>query len=154
MGDFEVIRNATIAAPRERVHALIDDFHEWRKWSPWEDMDPDLRRDYGGPDAGPGASYAWEGNRKAGKGSMEITGSSPERVDVRLAFEKPWKATNHVSFELADTGEARTGVTWRMTGTTTGLLAIFGKLFSMDRMVGKDFEKGLARLKAVSEQSG
>jgi hypothetical protein len=151
MGDFEVVRSTTIAAPRERVHALIDDFHSWREWSPWEDVDPDLRRDYSGPDAGPGAKYAWEGNRKAGKGDMEILSSTPEQVDVRLSFEKPFKATNHVAFELASSGET-TGVNWRMTGRTSGMAALFGKVMSMDRLVGKDFEKGLARMKAAAER--
>jgi hypothetical protein len=153
MGDFEVVRSTTIAAPPERVHGLIDDFHAWRAWSPWEDVDPNLKRDYSGPESGPGAKYAWEGNRRAGKGSMEILTSSPERVEVRLGFEKPWKATNHVAFELAAPDGARTNVTWRMTGRTTGFAALFGKVVSMDRMVGKDFEKGLARMKASAESA-
>ena len=152
MGAFEVVRSTTIAAPRERVHGLIDDFHAWREWSPWEDVDPDLRRDYSGPRSGPGAQYAWEGNRKAGKGNMEITSSTPDRVGVRLSFEKPWKATNQVAFELSGDGEATTGVTWRMTGRTTGMAALFGRIVSMDRLVGKDFEKGLARMKAAAER--
>jgi uncharacterized protein YndB with AHSA1/START domain len=151
MGDFEVVRSRTIAAPRERVHELIDDFHSWRRWSPWEDVDPDLRRDYSGAESGVGARYAWEGNRKAGKGDMEIVSSSPERVEVRLRFEKPWKATNHVAFDLTPSGDAATDVTWRMTGRTTGFAALFGKIVSMDRLVGKDFEKGLTRMKAAAE---
>jgi len=151
MGDFEVVRNTTIAAPPERVHGLIDDFHAWRQWSPWEDVDPELRRDYSGPDAGVGARYAWEGNRKAGKGDMEIVGSAPERVDVRLSFQKPMKATNDVAFLLTPAGEGATDVTWRMTGRTTGMAALFSKVMSMDRLVGKDFEKGLARMKTAAE---
>jgi uncharacterized protein YndB with AHSA1/START domain len=153
MGAFEVVRSTTIAAPRERVHGLIDDFHAWREWSPWEDVDPDLRRDYSGAESGPGAKYAWEGNRKAGKGDMEIVSSTPEQVDVRLSFEKPWKATNQVAFELAPEGESTTNVTWRMTGRTTGMAALFSKVMSMDKLVGKDFEKGLARMKAAAERN-
>ena len=153
MGDFEVVRTTTIAAERERVHGLIDDFHAWRRWSPWEDVDPDLEREYSGPESGPGARYAWEGNRKAGKGNMEIVSSSPERVDVRLTFEKPWKATNDVAFVLTPAGDQATEVTWRMTGTTTGFAALFSKVMSMDRLVGKDFEKGLARMKAAAESA-
>src|SRR5688572_10069069 len=114
MGDFEVVRSTTIAAPPERVHGLIDDFHAWRAWSPWEDVDPDLSRDYSGPESGPGAKYAWEGNRKAGKGNMEIVSSTPELIEVRLQFEKPWKATNQTRFELAPSGHEATDVTWRM----------------------------------------
>ena len=151
MGDFEVVRETTIAAPRERVHGLIDDFHAWREWSPWEELDPNLKRDYSGAESGPGARYAWEGNRKAGKGSMEILSSTPERIEVRLVFEKPWKANNQVLFELTPSGEA-TDVTWRMRGRTTGVAALFSRLFRMDRLVGKDFEKGLAQMKAAAER--
>jgi polyketide cyclase/dehydrase/lipid transport protein len=151
MGRFEVVRSTTVAAPPQRVHGLIDDFHAWRAWSPWEDVDPDLQREYSGADSGVGARYAWEGNRKAGKGNMEIVESTPERVGVRLSFEKPWKATNDVTFTLAPSGAEATDVTWRMTGETTGMAALFSKVVGMDRLVGKDFEKGLARLKATAE---
>jgi hypothetical protein len=151
MGDFEVVRSTTIAAAPERVHGLIDDFRAWRRWSPWEDVDPDLKRDYSGPESGAGARYAWEGNRKAGKGSMEIVSSTPERIDMRLVFEKPWKAINDTAFELTPTGETATEVSWRMRGTNKGFAALFSKVFSMDRMIGKDFEKGLARMKAAAE---
>ena len=153
MGDFEVVRSTTIAAPRERVHGLIDDFHAWRAWSPWEDVDPDLRRDYSGPQSGVGARYAWEGNRKAGKGNMEIVASTPELVELRLQFEKPWKATNQTLFELAPSGDAATDVTWRMRGRTTGMAALFSRVVPMDKMVGGDFEKGLARMKAAAESA-
>jgi hypothetical protein len=153
MADFEVTRSATIAASPERLHGLIDDFHEWRAWSPWEDIDPDMRREYSGPDSGAGARYAWEGNRKAGRGSMEIVSSTRERVELRLVFEKPWKATNRVDFELVPAGGGTTEVTWRMTGTQKGFAALLGKVYPMDRMVGKDFEKGLARLKSAAESS-
>lgn len=154
MAEFEVVRSATIAAPPERIHALLDDFRRWREWSPWEDLDPALRRDYSDPPSGVGARYAWEGNRKAGKGSMEIVESSPRRVGIALVFEKPWKAANDVVFELAPAGEDRTEVTWRMTGTNRGLAALFARVMPMDRMVGRDFEKGLARLRAAAETTG
>ena len=151
MGDFQVVRNTTIAAPPERVHGLIDDFHAWRAWSPWEDLDPNLEREYSGAQSGVGAKYAWDGNRKAGKGDMEIVSSTPERVEVRLSFEKPWTATNQVVFDLTPAGGTATDVTWRMNGRTTGFQALFTKLMSMDRLVGKDFDKGLTRLKAAAE---
>ena len=150
MADFEVVRTATIDAPRERVHPLIDDFRQWRAWSPWEDVDPALRREYSGAESGVGARYAWEGNRKAGKGNMEILESTPDRIGLRLTFEKPWKADNRLAFELSPVGDATT-VTWRMNGSSTGFAALFTKLFSMDKMVGKDFEKGLTRMKAAAE---
>jgi hypothetical protein len=153
MAEFEVVRSTKIAAGRERVHGLINDFHNWRAWSPWEDADPALRRDYSGPQTGVGARYAWEGNRRAGKGSMEIVDSAPEEIKLRLSFEKPWKATNVVSFALASEGEAATEVTWRMNGTNQGVSALFSKVVSMDKLVGRDFEKGLARMRDVAEAS-
>jgi len=151
MGDFEVVRSTTIAAAPARVHGLIHDFHAWRQWSPWEDVDPDLKRHYSGAESGVGSKYAWEGNRKAGKGEMEILSSTPERIEVRLRFEKPFKATHQVFFELVPSGEAATDVTWRMRGTTKGFAAVFNKFVPMDRLVGKDFEKGLSRMKATAE---
>ena len=150
MSTFEVTRSATVNADAAAVHALIDDFHEWTKWSPWEDVDPDLQRTYSGADSGVGAKYAWSGNRKAGQGNMRITSSTPERIGVELSFLKPWKATNDVTFTLAPSGSG-TEVTWRMTGEQKGLAALFGKVFNMDRLVGKDFDKGLTRLKAAAE---
>jgi hypothetical protein len=152
MPDFEVVRSETIAAPAARVHGLIDDFHEWRKWSPWEEVDPNLDREYSGAEKGVGARYAWKGNRKAGQGNMEITEDTPERVTVRLTFEKPWKATNRVDFELEPAGDAQTRVNWRMTGTNSGFSSVVVRLMGgIDKMVGKDFEKGLAKLKAAAE---
>ena len=151
MGEFEVARGTQIGAPPERVHALLNDFREWRRWSPWEDKDPNLEREYSGPRSGPGARYAWKGNRKAGQGEMEILDAQPQRIEVQLTFEKPWKATNRVTFELLPSGLEATDVTWRMTGETTGFAALFSRVVPMDRMVGKDFEKGLARMKAAAE---
>ena len=149
---FEVTRTTSIAADPARVHALVDDFHEWIAWSPWEDLDPDLRRKYSGPDAGAGARYAWAGNRKAGEGSMEITGSTPERIDIELTFLKPFKATNHVDITLTPSGSG-TEVVWRMTGEHRGLAKLVFRFMSMDKMVGPDFEKGLARLRTVAEEA-
>jgi hypothetical protein len=153
MADFEVVRSTTIAASSERVRGLIEDFRAWRSWSPWEDVDPNLTRDYSGADSGVGARYAWEGNRRAGKGSMEIVASTDERIELRLVFEKPWKATNRVFFELTPTADSGTNVSWRMSGTQKGFAALFGRIFPMERMLGKDFEKGLARMKTAAESA-
>ena len=152
MGAFEVVRSTTVNADAATVHALIDDFHEWRAWSPWEDVDPDLQRTYSGPDQGVGARYSWRGNRKAGEGSMEITGSAPERIDVALVFLKPFAATNAVEFALTPT-DGGTEVTWRMRGEQKGFWGFVGRFVNMDKLVGKDFEKGLARLKVAAERS-
>ncbi len=150
MADYEVVRSTIVNAPPATLHALIDDFHEWRAWSPWEDLDPNLTRIHSGSPSGVGAHYAWEGNRKAGKGSMEITSSTPESIGFSLMFLKPFKAKNRFSFTLTPSGSGTT-VTWRMTGEQKGLMWLFGKVMSMDKLVGKDFEKGLLRLKAVAE---
>ena len=152
MSTFEIARSTNIAADASDVHGRINDFHEWTSWSPWEDVDPDLQRIYTGPDQGVGAHYAWQGNRKAGQGSMEIVSPTPERIGIKLSFLKPWKAVNDVTFALTPTGHG-TEVTWTMNGEHSGMGKLFSKVFSMDKLVGKDFEKGLARLKAVSEKS-
>ncbi|HYF72842.1 MAG TPA: SRPBCC family protein [Nocardioides sp.] len=156
MSGYDVVRSVDIAAEPARVHALLDDFRRWTEWSPWEDLDPDLQRTYSGPDSGVGAHYAWRGNRKAGAGSMEITGSTTERIDITLVFQRPFAATNPVAFTLSPTtvdGAPGTHVEWRMHGEPTGLWGVVSRLMPMDRLVGKDFDTGLARLKAVAEGS-
>jgi hypothetical protein len=147
---FQITRTAAIQADPARVHDLINDFHEWTAWSPWEDLDPELQRIYSGSSSGEGAHYAWKGNRRAGEGTMEITGSGPDRIEIELAFLKPFRNTQQVLFSIVPTG-AGSEVTWRMAGQHEGLMRIFGKVFSMDKLIGKDFDKGLARLKAVAE---
>jgi polyketide cyclase/dehydrase/lipid transport protein len=148
---FEVQRSTSIAADPARVLGLIDGFHHWTEWSPWEDLDPALSRTYTGPDSGVGAHYAWKGNRRAGEGWMEITDSAPDRVEIELAFMKPMRNTQQVQFVVTPTSGG-TDVTWRMSGQHEGLMMnLFSKVVSMDKLIGKDFEKGLARLKAVAE---
>jgi hypothetical protein len=151
MSEYEVVRSTTIGADPARVHGLVNDFREWIAWSPWEDLDPDLQRTYAGPDRGVGAHYAWQGNRKAGQGSMEITASLPDRIDVDLVFMKPFDSASKVTFDIVPAGEGRTDVTWRMRGEQNGLWGLIGKVVPMERFVGKDFDKGLARLKGVAE---
>ncbi|CAM3907090.1 SRPBCC family protein [Tsukamurella strandjordii] len=153
MGAFTVERSTVIDAPADVIFGLIDNFHEWRHWSPWEGLDPDLKRDYSGPADGVGATYAWSGNRKAGAGRMTITGALPnDSVDIDLDFEKPMAANNHVRFDIRpDGGVFR--VTWTMTGVTTGFFALVGKIVPMDRFAGRDFERGLAALKARAENT-
>jgi uncharacterized protein YndB with AHSA1/START domain len=150
-GTYTVERSTVVQAPPERVYELVQDFHQWPGWSPWEELDPDLQRTYGGPAAGVGSSYAWSGNRKAGAGRMEITRADPpRRVEIALRFDKPFKSSNKTSFALADEG-AGTKVVWTMVGPMTWMLRVMGLFTSMDKMVGKDFEKGLARLKSAAE---
>ena len=153
-GEFEVKRDATIPASRAAVYALLVDFHRWREWSPWEDLDPDLSRTYSGPDAGAGAVYEWSGNRKAGAGRMEITDAiEPSKVQIALQFLKPFKSSSTTTFELVER-DGDTQVTWRMVGPKTFMTRFMGVFMSMDKMVGKDFDKGLTQLKDAATTSG
>jgi uncharacterized protein YndB with AHSA1/START domain len=148
---YTVERSTTVDAPPERVYAQVADFHNWTTWSPWEDLDPQMERTYSGPESGTGAVYAWSGNRKAGQGRMMIAeAAAPSRVHIDLSFEKPWKSRNDTVFtiEPLQTGSR---VTWTMTGEKSLMTTVLGVFTSMDKMVGPDFEKGLARLKAVTE---
>ena len=144
-------RSARIDAPPARVYAQIANFRQWPKWSPWEDVDPNLQRTYSGAESGLGAVYAWSGNRKAGQGRMEITeADEPSLVRIDLVFEKPWKARNDTSFVIRPEGLG-SHVTWSMTGQRTLITKAMGVFKSMDKFLGPDFEKGLARLKATAE---
>jgi uncharacterized protein YndB with AHSA1/START domain len=147
---YTVERTRLIKAPVERVYPLIADFHQWTRWSPWEDVDPELHRAYSGADAGTGAVYAWSGNRKAGAGRMEILEADAERsVKIDLRFEKPFKSQSTTTFLLEPSGEA-TSVTWRMTGPRPALIRLTQKFFDMDKLIGKDFDKGLERMALVA----
>ncbi len=150
---FTVQRTAEIAAPAAVLHDLVDDFHQWRQWSPWEGLDDSLHREYGGAERGVGATYAWRGNRKAGEGRMEIVGSTPEQIDVRLEFLKPFKAVNPTTFRF-DPVAGGTRVTWTMTGTQNLMMRLFSVVMPMDKLVGGDFEKGLAGLAEAAGEAG
>jgi uncharacterized protein YndB with AHSA1/START domain len=150
---FTVERSISIEASPAEVYRHLIDFRRWTAWSPWEGLDPDLHRDYTGAESGPGAVYAWSGNRKAGRGRMEITDAVPgESVGIELVFEKPMRSTGTVRFDLRPQGSG-THVTWRMTGPRPLLLRVLSRVIPMDRMIGQDFEKGLTRLKSAAEPS-
>ncbi len=152
---FSVERSITINAPAAAVHDQINNFKKWVDWSPWEGMDPALQRTYTGTASGVGTAYAWAGSRKVGQGRMEITESTPQRIALDLQFIKPFKANNKTVFALAPASDGKEGttVTWTMTGPKTLLTKIMGIFMSMDKVVGKDFDKGLASLKKVTERS-
>lgn len=152
MLEITVDRSIVVIADPPQIHALINDLHQWQTWSPWEGIDPDLRREYAGPEAGVGARYTWWGNKKAGSGDMEITSSVPDRVTVALRFVKPFKAVNTVTFTLAPVAEG-TEVTWHMAGEQRGLMGLIGRLIPMDKLLGRDFERGLSNLKSHVEAS-
>ncbi|NHA69503.1 SRPBCC family protein [Phycicoccus flavus] len=147
---FTVSRETIVLAPPEAVRGLLDDFHAWRAWSPWEDLDPDMERTYSGPDSGVGARYAWDGNKRAGRGTMELTGVQPHRVDVAVAFEKPFPSRSRVEFVLTPQ-EGETHVEWFMRGELGLVQQAFALVKPMDELMGPDLERGLANLKAQAE---
>ena len=149
---FRVQRSASIKAPPEKIFAFINDFHSWDIWSPWEKIDPALKRTFSGAPSGKGAMYAWEGNSKVGSGSMEITESSPPgKILIKLDFIKPFEGHNITDFTLEPKGDT-TDVTWLMHGPVPYVGKIMHMFMNMDKMVGGQFETGLANLKAAAEQ--
>jgi hypothetical protein len=149
---FEVRRSASIQAPPEKLYPLIADFHEWAAWSPWEKIDPAMKRSHSGAPSGMGAVYEWEGNKQVGKGRMEITDAAPpSKVTIKLDFVAPFEAHHVAELSLAGRGDA-TDVTWAMRGASPFVMKVMGVFMSMDKMVGKDFERGLANLKALAEK--
>jgi carbon monoxide dehydrogenase subunit G len=148
--EFRVERSAVIPAPPAAVFAQINDLRRWEAWSPWEKVDPALKKTYDGPPAGVGASFAWAGNYEVGEGRVTITESrAPERVGIRLEMIEPMAATNAVTFTLAPEG-AQTRVTWSMVGRNGFVSKAVGLVMDMDKMVGGQFEKGLANLKVAA----
>jgi uncharacterized protein YndB with AHSA1/START domain len=149
---FRVERATSIKAPPEKIFALINDFHNWGAWSPWEKMDPAMKRTHSGAANGKGAVYEWEGNSKVGKGRMEITDTTPaSRVLIKLDFFTPFEAHNSAEYTLQAQGDT-TKVTWAMVGPNRYLAKLMQVFISMDSMVGKDFETGLANLKSSAEK--
>jgi hypothetical protein len=149
---FQVQRSASLQAPPEKVIGLIDDFHNWGSWSPWEKLDPAMKKTYSGAGAGAGSVYAWEGNSKVGAGRMEILDVTPAKVTIKLDFIRPFEGHNVAEFTLAPQGGA-TQVTWAMHGPTPFISKVMQVFVSMDKLIGGDFERGLANMKAVAENT-
>ncbi|WP_434724555.1 SRPBCC family protein [Mesorhizobium sp. RIZ17] len=150
--DFVVTRSISIKAPAETIFPLIDDFRRWPEWSPFEKLDPGMKRTLSGAESGKGAAYAWEGNSKAGKGRMEITNSVPSSlVALKLDFEKPFRANNTVDFSLSPSGEGTT-VIWAMRGARPFVAKLMGLFMNFDTLIGKDFEAGLSNLRRLAER--
>lgn len=148
---FRIERDTTIEAAPARILALINDFHHWHSWSPYEERDPAMTRSFSGAASGRGAIYAWNGDAKVGEGCMEITQSAPSGVVIQLDFVRPFRAHNVAEFTLRPDGDG-TVVSWAMRGSNSYAAKLMGVFFDMDRMVGKDFEAGLANLKAAAEK--
>ncbi len=151
-GTFRVERTAVVDAPADRIFPLISDFRQWLNWSPWEGRDPALKRSYSGPERGKGAVYAWDGNKNVGSGRMEILeANSPSKVVIKLDFLKPFEAHNTAEFTMLPQGGA-TNVIWVMHGPAPFVSKVMQVFMNMDRMIGKDFEAGLANLKTITEK--
>jgi len=149
---FEVTRAITINAPADMVFGFLDDFHQWTAWSPWEKLDPALKRTHTGTPRGVGAIYEWSGDKKVGRGRMEILESGPPtKLVIKLDFLEPFEAHNTTLFSLEPTAGG-TNLTWQMSGPNTLMTKVMGIFTSMDKMIGKDFEAGLANLKAIAER--
>jgi len=149
---LHVQRAASIMAPPEKIFPLISDFHSWTSWSPYEKRDPAMKRAYSGAVHGRGAVYEWDGNSEVGQGRMEITDTSdPSRVTIKLDFIEPIEGHNVAEFALVPQGGA-TNVTWSMDGPSPYIGKLIGVFINMDTMIGKDFETGLANLKALAEK--
>ncbi len=147
--DFTITRSATIAAPPASVFAQVNDFRKWEAWSPWAKLDPAMKTTYEGPADGPGSVYTWSGNNEVGEGRMTLIESKPhEFVRIKLEFLKPFAATNTTEFLFKPEGN-QTAVTWSMTGKNNFMAKGFNLVMNMDKMVGGDFEKGLAQMKAA-----
>ena len=149
---FAFERETTINAPPAKVFALINDFHQWGAWSPWEKLDPNMTRTFSGTPSGVGSIYEWSGNSDAGAGSMQIINATPSsKVEIKLDFTKPFASHNITEFTL-DSTAAGTHVKWSMHGPNQFIGKIMGVFISVDKMVGPDFERGLAMLKTQAEK--
>jgi hypothetical protein len=149
--DFRIVRSARMSAPAADVFAQVNDFHHWDAWSPWAKLDPAMKQTYDGAPAGTGAIYSWVGNSKVGEGRMTVVESKPnDLIRIKLEFFKPFKATNSAEFTFHPEGN-ETVATWSMSGRNNFMFKAFGLFMSMDNILGREFEKGLAQMKSVVE---
>jgi uncharacterized protein YndB with AHSA1/START domain len=149
---FSVQRATTVKAPPEKIFSLINDFHQWGGWSPYETKDPAMKRSYSGPESGKGAVYAWDGNKNVGSGRMEILDTTlPTKIVIKLDFFTPFEGHNTAEFTMLPQGDA-THLTWLMHGPAVFVSKVMQVFINLDHMIGKDFEIGLANLKRLTEK--
>ena len=149
--EMVVERSTMIKAPPEKVFALVNDLHSWDKWSPWEEKDPKMKRTFSGAESGKGAVYTWDGNDDVGAGSMTITDATvPSNIKIDLNFIKPFQGENKVNFSFQPEPDG-TRVAWVMNGPSPFMAKVMQVFINCDEMCGKDFEKGLAKLKTAAE---
>ena len=149
---LRVQRATSIKAPADKIFPMINDFHQWRTWSPYEEKDPDMKRNYEGADRGKGAVYAWDGDKNVGSGRMEILEASvPSRITIKLDFFKPFEGHNTAEFTMLPQGDV-TNLTWTMHGPAVFISKVMQVFINLDHMIGRDFEAGLANLKKLAEK--
>ena len=148
---YSVQRSIAIKAPPEKIIPLISDFHQWALWSPWEGLDPAMKRTFSGAPKDLGAVYAWEGNKNVGAGRMEVVSLTPAKVGIKLDFFVPVKSTSDTAFVLEPQGDTTT-VRWTMSGETDFMAKMMNVFISMDSMIGPAFESGLTKMKAAAEK--
>src|SRR5262249_32595798 len=149
--DFKISRSTAIAAAPAEAFSQVNDFHRWENWSPWAKIDPAMKTTFDGPALGEGSAYSWSGNNKVGEGKMTVTKSQPsEQILIKLEFLRPFKATNMAEFTFKPEGPG-TRVTWTMSGKKNFVAKAFQLFVNMEKMLGPDFEKGLAQLRSVVE---
>ncbi|MEO6002533.1 MAG: SRPBCC family protein [Opitutus sp.] len=152
-GDFHVARSVTVSAPPAQVFAQMNDLHNYQVWNPFSKADPAMKVTFEGPQAGPDAALTWSGNSQVGAGRMTIVESQPnERVKIRLDFIKPFPSTAAAEFTLTPDGNG-TRATWSMSGINTFIPKAIGVFLNMDKMIGGEFERGLAEMKTIVERS-
>ena len=152
-GDFHVERSTTVSAPPAQVFTQVNDLHNYQVWNPFGKADPAMKVTFEGPQAGPDAVLIWSGNSQVGAGRMTIVETRPnERVKIRLDFLKPFPSTANAEFTMTPETNG-TRVTWSMSGTNTFIPKMIGVFLNMDKMIGAEFEKGLAEMKAITEGS-
>lgn len=150
--ELRVARSTLIRAPAEKIFPIVDDLRRWSAWSPWERKDPAMKRTFSGADRGKGAAYAWDGNRAVGSGRMEIVESTPpSKIAIKLDFIRPFEGHNTAIYTFVPEADA-TRLTWSMLGPSPFAAKVMGVFVDMDKMIGKDFEAGLANLKAAAEK--
>lgn len=153
---LRVQRATTVKAPPQEIFPLINDFHQWGAWSPYEHKDPAMQRTYSGQASGRGAVYAWQGNKNVGSGRMEILeASAPSKIVIKLDFFTPFEGHNTAEFSILPQGDSTnpmTNVTWLMHGPAPLMSRVMQVFINMDNMIGKDFEAGLANLKRLTEK--
>ena len=151
-GSFSVQRSISVSAPAEKIFPLINDFHQWKSWSPYENKDPAMKRSYSGAASGKGAVYGWEGNKNVGSGRMEILDTSaPSKIVIKLDFFAPFEGHNTAEFTMLPQGDA-TSITWLMHGPSSLMSKVMQVFMNLDNMIGKDFEAGLVNLKNITEK--